>query len=60
LVNVYDVTKIPNKALFSSHSIEKLVKLLLVIGGPKQLSHQHILFLSRALFLLHYFKECFS
>jgi len=48
---------------FSNHSIEKLVKRLIsynLYGGPKQLSHQNILFLSRALFLLHSFQEYFS
>jgi len=48
---------------FSNHSIEKLVKRLIIYnlyGGPKQPSHQNILFLSRALFLLHSFQEYFS
>jgi len=39
------------------------VKLLIsynVKGDRKQLSHQNILFLSRALFLLHSFQEYFS
>jgi len=37
---------------FSSHSIEKLLKLLIsydLPSDPKQLSHQHIFFLSRVL-----------